>query len=43
MTRGATRAAQAQILGHMRPLLAADRSVLVQPYLASVDAVARLR
>jgi hypothetical protein len=31
------RAAHAQILGHVRPLLAAGRSVLVQPYLPSVD------
>jgi O-ureido-D-serine cyclo-ligase len=31
------RDAHAQILGHMRPLLAAGRSILVQPYLPSVD------
>jgi hypothetical protein len=31
------RAADGQILGHMRPLLAAGRSVLIQPYLPSVD------
>ena len=31
------RAAQAQILGHMAPLLAAGRSLLMQPYLSSVD------
>lgn len=31
------RDAHAQILGHMRPLLAAGRSLLVQPYLPSVD------
>ena len=31
------RTAHAQILGHMRPLLAAGRSLLVQPYLPSVD------
>jgi O-ureido-D-serine cyclo-ligase len=29
--------AHAEILGHMRPLLAAGRSVLMQPYLPSVD------
>jgi hypothetical protein len=31
------RAAHAEILGHIRPLLAAGRSVLMQPYLPSVD------
>jgi hypothetical protein len=31
------RGAQAQIIAHMGPLLAAGRSVLVQPYLPSVD------
>jgi hypothetical protein len=31
------RTAHAQILGHMRPLLAVGRSVLLQPYLPSVD------
>jgi O-ureido-D-serine cyclo-ligase len=31
------RTAHAEILGHMRPLLAAGRSLLVQPYLPSVD------
>ena len=31
------RDAHGQILGHMRPLLAAGRSLLVQPYLPSVD------
>ncbi len=31
------RCAQGEILAHMRPLLAAGRSVLVQPYLPSVD------
>ncbi len=32
------RAAQDEILAHMRPLLAAGRALLVQPYLPSVDA-----
>jgi O-ureido-D-serine cyclo-ligase len=31
------RAARAQILGHIAPLLAAGRSVMLQPYLKSVD------
>lgn len=31
------RDAHAEILGHMRPLLAAGRSILMQPYLPSVD------
>lgn len=36
-TRRHLRTAVAEILGHMRPLLQKRRSVLLQPYLASVD------